>query len=409
MARLLGTLVACAVAGLALAATAPAAVPFKAITSSGPLTSVSVGNEGGCQIGYQGDARLELFPSSSTPGDCGTLVFTGATLFAPNFAAHDSSAASGIGASTPFTPVSQSDVAGAGTTTSPCELTTVYDLGTTGLRVTEVDSYVTGQEYYRTDVSVRNTGPALQSGIVYRAGDCYLQESDVGAGFVESSNKGPGCARNPNNTPPARIEQWVPLTSGSTYLEDTFSNFWRAIGAHTMLPSTCQCGIAVDNAAGISWPFTVAAGGTATFSHLTVFSPTGVTGGQQQQPQPSGTATPTGTQALPLPSNRRCTSRRAFPIKVRQFRGVRYSLAIVAVNGRRVPVYVFTTRRIKVTQIGASYLNRKRFRAVVDLRGLAKGNYAVRVTAVTTDGAVLKATRKYKTCAGKLRGTIPRL
>lgn len=400
-------LVAGLLSGLLLTQAASGAVPFKTITSPGPLTSVAIGDEGSCQIGYQGDARLELFPSSVTPGDCGTLVFTGATLYAPNFTAHGGSAASGIGASTPHTPVSQSEVSGAGTNASPFKLTTVYDLGTTGLRVSEVNSYVTGQEFYRTDVTLRNTGSAAQSGILYRAGDCYLQESDVGAGFVEDSNKGPGCARNPNNTPAARIEQWVPLTPGSAYIEDSFSSVWRAIGAHAMFPNTCQCAVAVDNGAGISWQFNVAAGASTTFSHLTVFSPTGITGARQQ-PQP-GAATPTGAQALPLPSNRRCTSRRAFPIRVRQFRGVRYSLAIVAVNGRRVSVYVYTTRRIRVTQIGAVYLNRKRFRAFVDLRGLARGTYSVRVTAVTTNGGVLRSTRKYRTCTSRLRGSIPRL
>ena len=387
---------------------APGAVPYKTITSAGPLTSVAIGNEGSCQIGYQGDARLELFPSSTTPGDCGTLIFSGGALYAPSFSSHGGSAASGLGVTTPYTPVSQTDVSGGGSTASPFKVTTAYDAGTTGIRVTEVNSYVAGQEYYRTDVQVKNTGAAPQSGIIYRAGDCYLQESDTGFGFLETSNNGPGCARNANNVPAARIEQWVPLTTGSAYKEDSYGTVWRAIGAHTVFPSTCQCSVALDNGAGLSWPFTIAAGATHTFSHLTVFSPTGITGGQQQS-APGTTPTPTGAQALPLPSNRRCTSRRAFPIKVRQYSGLRYTLAIVAVNGRRVPVYVYTTRRIKVTKIGAVYLNRKRFRAYVDLRGLAKGTYRVRVTAVTTDGQVLQATRKYRTCSGRLGGSIPRL
>ena len=130
-------------------------------------------------------------------------------------------------------------------------------------------------------------------------------------------------------------------------------------------------------------------------------------------PQPPPTTTPppnvTGPKALPLPSPKKCTSRRAFPIRVRQLRGITYDFATVAVNGRRVPVYVYTTRRIKVTRIGAVYLNRKRFRAFVDLRGLAKGRYEVRVTAVTKDGQVLSNTRRYRTCTRRLAGGIPRL
>lgn len=123
-----------------------------------------------------------------------------------------------------------------------------------------------------------------------------------------------------------------------------------------------------------------------------------------------GPATPvTASLALPLPSNHTCTSRRAFPIRVRQFPGVTYSSAIVAVNGRRVPVYVYTTRRTRARKLGAVVLNRKHFRAFVDLRGLVRGRYAVRVTSVTADGRVLVATRRYRTCSGRLTGTIPRL
>lgn len=406
--------------GLAVPAPAGAVVPFKTISSAGPLTSVAIGNEGSCQIGYRGDAQLELYPPSTTPGDCGTLIYAAGTLFAPAFSNHGSSAANGIGANTAHTPVSQSDVSGAGTAASPFVVTTVYDLGTTGLRVTEVNSYTAGQEFYRTDVAIRNGGTATQAGVIYRAGDCFLQENDRGFGFVEAANRGPGCARNANNSPAGRIEQWVPLTAGSSYMEDTFSTVWAAIGAHTLFPNTCKCDTAVDNGAGISWPFSIAAGGTATFSHLTVFSPSGVTGGQQTQPAPTtpapatpAPATPaplvSPSSALPLPSNRTCTSRRAFPIRIRQFRGLRYSFAIVAVNNRRVPVFVYTTRRVRVTRIGAVYLNRRRFRAFVDLRGLARGTYRVRVTAVTTDGQILARSRSYRTCTRRLGGSIPRL
>lgn len=116
-------------------------------------------------------------------------------------------------------------------------------------------------------------------------------------------------------------------------------------------------------------------------------------------------------QALPLPSNHTCTSRRAFPIRVRRYRGISYVSATVALNGRRVPVYVYTTRRLRMTKVGAVYLNRQRFRAFVDLRGRAKGTYKVKVTATTTDGRTLAATRTYHTCAGsgRLSGGIPRL
>jgi sugar lactone lactonase YvrE len=118
----------------------------------------------------------------------------------------------------------------------------------------------------------------------------------------------------------------------------------------------------------------------------------------------------TASQALALPSTKTCTSHRAFPIRVRRLAGVTYSSAVVAVNGANVPVYVYTTHRSRVRKIGPTALNYKRFRAFVDLRGLVRGRYAVRVTAVTTNGQVLTATRHYRTCSSRrLKGSIPRL
>jgi hypothetical protein len=73
-----------------------------------------------------------------------------------------------------------------------------------------------------------------------------------------------------------------------------------------------------------------------------------------------------------------------------------------------VPVYVYTSRWHKVTRLGSTYLNRKRFQAFI-LRGRARRTYVVRVTATTTTGQVLTATRRYHTCSRTLGGTVPRL
>ena len=114
---------------LAAAPGASAAVPFKEITSGGPLKEVALGNELSCQVAHTADTRLELFPSTAKPGSCGTLVATGGQLYAPDFANHDGSATGSLGAYTPFTAVSQSDVTGAGTAASPFRVTTVADAG----------------------------------------------------------------------------------------------------------------------------------------------------------------------------------------------------------------------------------------------------------------------------------------
>lgn len=390
-------LVALAAAAL-LAPPASAQTPFTEIaTPSGPLTRVIVGNELSCQVAYAGDAALELYPSNATPGDCGTLVATGGTLFAPNFSGHSSSAASGIGTSTAFTPVSQSAVTGSGSGSDPRRVTTVVDAGS--LRITEVDSYVSGQEAYRTDVEIRNNGGSAASGTIYRAGDCYLQENDRGFGFVDAGANAAGCSLNANNSPAARIEQWYPLTAGARYMEASFGDVWTHIGTKAPFPNTCRCDEQVDNGAGISWDFNLAPGATATFSHLTVFSPRGVAG---PPPPPSNNPPPTTPPAaLPpafgpggvvqAPSNRRCVSRRNFKIRLRNPPGTKIVAAIVKVNKRRVK----TVRNVRVT-------------ARVDLRGLPRGRYTVSISILLDDGRTIKGKRKYRTCGTKRRrGRVP--
>jgi hypothetical protein len=85
------------------------------------------------------------------------------------------------------------------------------------------------------------------------------------------------------------------------------------------------------------------------------------------------------------PNNRRCVSRRNFRIRIRRQRaGITLVSAAVAVNGRRVAV-----RR------GA------RLTAPVDLRGLPRGRFTIRISALTADGRAISGTRRYRTCARK--------
>jgi uncharacterized repeat protein (TIGR01451 family) len=250
------------------------AVPYTPISSAGPLTNVWLGNELSAQIAHTDDSSYEVFPSSTIPGDYGTFLLIDGVLYSPDFNNHDGTASSSIGTYTAFTPVSQSAVTGSGTAGSPYEVVTVASVGSTGLSVTQTDSYVVGDEFYRTDMVFTNSTGAAISAVLYRAMDCYLGGSDSGYGFVSGSSV--GCAVNPNNTPPGRIEQLVPITPGNAYYEAYYDDVWAAIGAHAPFNNTCQCATNIDNGAGLSWNISVPAGGSVTVSHYTVFSPTGI-------------------------------------------------------------------------------------------------------------------------------------
>src|ERR1051325_10838994 len=154
------TFLAGASPGWAKGTSGPSAVPFKDIASSGPLTHVYLGNELSCQVAHTGDTDLELYPPDTIPGDCGTLlVDTRADrLYAPDFDAHGTTATGSLGSYTVFTPVSQTPVTGSGTNQDPYKVVTVANAGSSGLVLTETDTYVVGQESYTTSVSVDNTG-----------------------------------------------------------------------------------------------------------------------------------------------------------------------------------------------------------------------------------------------------------
>jgi hypothetical protein len=110
-------------------------------------------------------------------------------------------------------------------------------------------------------------------------------------------------------------------------------------------------------------------------------------------PPAVGEAIPGTGGAVTAPSNKVCVSRRDFRIHVLQIKGLTYRRVAVDVNGRRVKT-----------------VRGRRTSAQVDLRGLPKARYTVRITVTTSTGRSLSGIRAYHTCAPKpLPGGRPRL
>ncbi|MEN3358799.1 MAG: hypothetical protein V7637_2781, partial [Mycobacteriales bacterium] len=242
----------------AYAATAP-------ITSAGPLTRVEISDSLNCAVDHTGDTQSEWFGGTA----CGTLLASAGTLYGPS----DIPAGGGATPRIAWTPVSQTAVTGSGTNADPYKVVTVADAGTAGLRVTETDTYVAGEESYRTDLAVANTGAAAASAILYRAGDCYLQNSDIGFGAIDAGTGAVSCTASA--AAGARIEQMLPLTAGSSYMEAFYGTVWSTIGQQVPFPNTCGCDVDQDNGLGLSWNLSLAAGATKTYSSLVTFSPLG--------------------------------------------------------------------------------------------------------------------------------------
>ena len=150
---------------------------------------------------------------------------------------------------------------------------TVVALGSTGLQVTETDSYVVGLETYRTDVVIGISGTSPADVILYRAGDCFLQNSDEGFGAADAAT--------------GSVSSWPESMMGTVG-----SCLGRASSSGSRSPpppppppppvitpfaNICAlCSAYVDNGAGLNWNVTVPAGGSVTRSHLTLFSPLGI-------------------------------------------------------------------------------------------------------------------------------------
>ena len=248
---------------------------YQDIASAGPLTHVFLGDEVSAQIAHAGDGAYEFFPPSLIPGDAGTFLIVNDILYAPDFGGHGGTATGGLGAYTALTPVTQTTVQGAGTLADPYRVNTVVAAGATGLRISQTDYYVIGQESYRTDIEVINNAANPQDAILFRAGDCYLGGSDIGYGTVDTTIGSVACSINPNNVPPGRIEQWLPISPGSHYYEASYNQVWQWIGSHQPFPDSCRCNEFIDNGGGLSWTLTIPAFGRVTRSHLTTFSPVG--------------------------------------------------------------------------------------------------------------------------------------
>jgi Ca2+-binding RTX toxin-like protein len=281
--RRAGLGLALAVCALAVVpAGAAANVPFKQISSPGPIESIWIGNDLSCQVKLKADDVYSFYPSNVAPGDCGVFVARGGTVTSPHWSAHDNSAVDNVlvpAYGTPFIAVSQSPVTGTGTAADPFKIVTTGGVAGGGLNITRTDTYVTGLDSWNIEITATDTGGGADNVILYHAGDCYLAESDFGYGAVNTAAGAAFCTSKPNNSPPGRTIGFGPSgtasSTGGTVIEGHFRNdVWSKTGPAALYPNVCfACTSLVDNGAGVSWSRTVPAGGSATVSLASTVKP----------------------------------------------------------------------------------------------------------------------------------------
>jgi plastocyanin len=146
------------------------------------------------------------------------------------------------------------------------------------------------------------------------------------------------------------------------------------------------------------WSVTRTFGTTGTFRYFCdVHRAAGMTGTVNVS-APEPTADPaagqpdTSVQGAPKPAGDavQCASQRRFMIRLRGIERAGVKSARVDFNGKQI-----TVRRELVDGV-------RRHTALIDMRGLPRGAYTAAITVTTTSGRVLRGTRTYRTCAGKL-------
>ena len=237
------------------------------IVSAGPLTDITVGDDLSCQV--QAGGFDQFF--GDAPGSCGTAIVFGGQSY-------------GFTEDNPLNSVDPATLSGSGPAQDPYVVTTTVDAVDANsnplVTLTEVDSYVVGNDYYRTDMTVTNvSGSSITNLILYHAGDCYLNGDDDGFGFADAASGTVACSQNPENTLAGPFMAFQPITANDHYMESYYFDVFDAIGTNWDFPDTADIngdpttGSTEDNGEGINWDTgTLAPGAPQTYSMCTTFS-----------------------------------------------------------------------------------------------------------------------------------------
>lgn len=229
------------------------------IKSEGPLIEITItGEHLLCDVIHRDDRW------SSALNICGTwLSIDGAVYGYPGIPSWPS--ADPIA----WTTLNQSPVLGTGTALDPLRVETTVSAGSTGIQLRQVDSYVVGEQRWRTDVEVDNTSSTTRNIVVYRAGDCTVGGSDAGFATVDTATNSIACQ---TAGPTTRSLRWTPITPGSTYFEGYYEDVWLNLATGMPFNNSCRCTEYIDNGAGLSWQKTLPGNSSLQESHYTTLT-----------------------------------------------------------------------------------------------------------------------------------------
>lgn len=210
----------------------------------------------------------QIYPSNEALADFGWMLRVGGSLFTPDFRSRVSATA-GLGSTINFTEVSTSPVTGNGSAATPFNVTVTARAG--ALNLTQVVSYVNGDNFFRKQMTVNNTSAATAAVRVFLGADIFLASSDSGRSqYLPASGSAGGltCAGVSPTYNILLIPQSTPAPTA--YTADSYSSVWSQIGAGT-LPNTVNPNSCFDNGAALQWDLDIPAGGSAVIRAATSF------------------------------------------------------------------------------------------------------------------------------------------
>jgi putative cell wall-binding protein len=262
--RILPALLVLLLSTALLAVPAIAESASQTIISPGPLNRITVTDDLNCDVERGG---IYSFYGRTA---CGTFLGIGGTVYGPEYVPAGPAAPSAGYAA--WQPQSQSSVTGGGTVADPFRVTTTVLGG--GVRLVQKDSYATGAESLQTTIELYNTTAAPLDVVLYRAGDCYFGGDDAGFGEVDPVAHSATCVEPtfPDDGPAVPGEgfiRWLPhQTEGASYYSGGYPEIWTHVRSGQPLPNECEfCDEYQDNAGGIAWSVTLAAGASVVRSH----------------------------------------------------------------------------------------------------------------------------------------------
>lgn len=237
---------------------------------NGTPLRVNVGSDHSFQVfNAEVPGSGQMYPNASELADFGWMLRVGNTLYTPDFNTRPT-ATSGLGNTVNYTQTGVSAVTGNGSAAAPFTVTVTGSAGP-GLNLTQVVSYVNGENFYRKELTIGNVGATTAAIRVFLGADIFLASSDSGRSLHVPSSGAAGGSTCAEVSPIYNI-LLIPLSTPAptAYTADSFSAVWAQIASGT-LPSTTNPASCFDNGAALQWNLDIPAGGTAVIRAATSF------------------------------------------------------------------------------------------------------------------------------------------